>query len=176
MRTDVVFTLTGADRVGIVEDVTKTLLELGGNVDASRMSRLGGEFAMLMLVSLPTEKVETLDESFAVLTEQGYKVTTTPTHGPSAEAREGWSAYRVEVIGADHEGIVHDIAAGLSEQGISIESAETRIVAAPITGAPLFTMTALVLVPEALVEAEWLAALDEAGRRANVDIEVAAEE
>ncbi len=53
MRTDIVFTLTGTDRIGIVEEVTGVLLGLEGNVETSRMVRLGGEFALLMLVSLP---------------------------------------------------------------------------------------------------------------------------
>jgi glycine cleavage system transcriptional repressor len=50
MRNHLVYTLTGSDRIGIVEEVTKMLLDHGGNVETSRMVRLGGEFAMLMLV------------------------------------------------------------------------------------------------------------------------------
>jgi len=55
MRTNIVFTLTGPDRIGIVESVTKMLLGHGANVESSRMTRLGGEFAMLMLVSMPEQ-------------------------------------------------------------------------------------------------------------------------
>ena len=53
MRKNIVFTLTGTDRTGLVEEITKLLLDLGGNVETSRMARLGGEFAVLMLVSIP---------------------------------------------------------------------------------------------------------------------------
>ena len=76
MRSTIVFTLTGSDRVGIVEEVTGVLLGLGGNIETSRMARLGGEFAMLVLLSLPAEKVGELDGALAYLTEHGYKVTT----------------------------------------------------------------------------------------------------
>ncbi len=181
MRTDVVFTLTGPDRVGIVEEVTGAILGLGANIGASRMARLGGAFAMLMQVSLPTEALPDLDAAFAPLVASGYSVTTsadiaaatadskTPDTGTA-------SSYRVEVSGADHEGIVHDIASGLAAAGINIESAETRIVEAPVTGAPLFEMTALVSVPAEVDGTGWIAALTEAAARANVDVEVSAGE
>lgn len=176
MRTDVVFTLTGPDRVGIVEQVTKALLSVDGNVGSSRMARLGGEFAILMLVSLPEGGAAKLDAAFADMIEAGYKITTSETRPEPTEYRAGGVAYRVEVSGADHEGIIHDIAAGLSEAGINIESMETRIVSAPVSGTPLFTMTALVLVPRSLEESVWIGALDEAAARANVDVEVAVAE
>ena len=73
MRTNIVFTLTGTDRIGIVEGITKLLLDLGGNVETSRMSRLGGEFAVLMLVSLPAGQLANLDKSTQTLMQQGFR-------------------------------------------------------------------------------------------------------
>ena len=61
MRSDIVLTLTGTDRVGIVEEVTKVLLDLGANVETSRMARLGGEFAMLMLTSVSPNQASELE-------------------------------------------------------------------------------------------------------------------
>ena len=78
MRTDVVFSLTGPDRVGIVEEVTAILLDLGGNVGPSRMARLGGEFAILMLVSMPDTSPASLDDSLTRLTAEGYAVSARP--------------------------------------------------------------------------------------------------
>lgn len=173
MQTRIVLTLTGADRVGIVEQVTKVLLQVGGNVETSRMARLGGEFAMLMLVALPAEKAADLDTALEPLRAQGFRMSATATQGSSPAVPEGGHAYRVHVEGADHEGIIHDIAAGLAVAGITIESMETGTASAPVSGTPLFTMSALVLVPAGLDEAAWIAALNEAGDRANVDIEVA---
>ncbi|MGV8084293.1 MAG: glycine cleavage system protein R [Coriobacteriia bacterium] len=171
MRCDILFTLTGTDRVGIVEEVSRVLLELGGSVGTSRMARLGGEFAILMLVSLPEENAEKLKPAFAHLAADGYRVSAVPAR-PAAADRRGWSAYRVAVSGADHEGIVHEIASGLSAAGISIESAETGSTQAPVTGAPLFFMTTLVVVPPTLAESDWIAALEEAAQAANVEVEV----
>jgi glycine cleavage system transcriptional repressor len=174
MPTNVVFTLTGPDRIGIVEEVTHALLELGGNVGTSRMARLGGEFAILMLVALPEAQADKLDAAFASLVAQGYKVTIGLTAAGRAEEHAGWLPYQIEVTGADHEGIVHEVAAGLSRLNINIESAETCTTSAPESGAPLFTMTAQVAVPPNLAETDWIAALSAAGDESNVDIEVTA--
>jgi len=172
MRTDIVLTLTGPDRVGIVEDVSKAMLDLGGNIETSRMARLGGEFAILALVSVPSERVDELEAALAHLSDEGYKVTTIRTRA-AAQAAPAGTWYRIEVEGADHEGIIQTIAHGLSQRGINIESAETWTTGAPTTGQPLFCMTALVVVPTSLETSEWMAELDEAGREANVDITVA---
>lgn len=174
MRTNIVFTLTGPDRIGIVESVTKMFLNHGGNVESSRMARLGGEFAMLMLVSLPEERSAGLDRDIEALVARGYKVTTTLTEQKDAGMHSGWHPFRIEVEGADHEGIIHEIARYLSERGINIESMETGVGHAPVSASPLFTMSAVVAVPPDLATGKWEAALHDTGERLNVDIRVAA--
>lgn len=175
MRRNIVFTLTGPDRVGLVEEVTRLMLELGGNVETSRAVRLGGEFAILMLVALPADKASELDAAFLHLTSSGYRMTVGETEA-IGESSQGWLPYRIEVRGADHEGIIHDIAAGLSQRGINIESMDTGTSAASVSGAPLFHMTALVAVPQKLPEGDWLPELEEAASQANVDVNVALDE
>ena len=173
MRTDILFTLTGPDRVGSGEDLTGVVLGLQGNVETSRMMRLGGEFALLMLVSMPAERTAELGSAVSALVAEGYKVTATPTRQPE-DAHAAWLPYKVTVVGADHDGIVHEIAQRLSQRGISIESMDTAIVEAPVSGAPLFSMSAVVLVPPGLAEDDWVGELADAGDQANVDVEVTA--
>ena len=171
MARNFVLTLTGADRIGIVDAMTSLLLGRGGNVETSRMARLGGEFAILMLVSIPEDRVDGLDSDLQILAAQGYKITTTPAVHTYAEEHEGWSPYRIEVEGADHEGIIHRVANYLSRRGINIESMETETAPAPITGAPLFTMTALVVVPPEVDEQDWEDELERIGSEMNLDIQ-----
>jgi glycine cleavage system transcriptional repressor len=176
MRTNIVFTLTGPDRIGIVESVTKMFLDHGGNVETSRMARLGGEFVMLMLVSLPEEQSAGLDRDMEALVARGYKVTTSRTEQKAAGPHSGWLPFKIEVEGADHEGIIHEVASYLSERGINIESMETWVGHAPVSAAPLFTMSAIVAVPPALAGEKWEAALQDKGDLLNVDIRVSAME
>lgn len=173
MVRDLVLTLTGPDRIGLVEGVTRLLLERGGNVATSRMARLGGEFAILMLVELPEAKAAGLGEAVEALLGTGYKLTVTDTAEGDEPGRAGWPTYQIEVSGADHEGIIHEVASYLSGRGINIESMDTETAPAPVTGAPLFLMSALVAVPPELDEDDWHDGLDEVADRQNVEIRVA---
>jgi glycine cleavage system regulatory protein len=47
-----VLTVIAPDRPGIVEAISKTALAHGANWEASRMVRLGGRFAGVLLVSV----------------------------------------------------------------------------------------------------------------------------
>jgi glycine cleavage system transcriptional repressor len=172
MSLNIVLTVTGTDRVGIVDEVTQMLLNLGGNIETSRMARLGGEFAMLMLVALPSEQSSPLDKALAELEARGYKVTTTPTALSYGQQHAGWLSYQIDVKGADHEGIIHEVAQTLAKRGISIEGMDTGTMHAPNSGTPLFMMTALVVVPPELTDQSWRAALEEAGHALQVDITV----
>ncbi len=172
MRTTIVFTLTGTDRVGIVDEVTRLLLESGGNIETSRMARLGGEFAILVLLSLPTERLDALEKAIPHLIAEGYRITTTRTEQRQTEPRNGWLPFQVDLRGADHEGIIHEIAHTLSGCGITIESMDTGTARAPINGMPLFMMSAAVIVPPGLPGRDWEEELNDAGERLGVEIRV----
>jgi glycine cleavage system transcriptional repressor len=167
-----VITLTGSDRIGLVEHVTELILECGGDVQASRMARLGGEFAMLFLVSVPDANTGQLSGNMENLAAEGFKLSLTETEWGVAARRKDWLPYLIEVRGANHEGIIHEIAAHLSEQGINIESLDTDVVPAPMSGAPLFTMEAIVVAPPDLPRHRWQDELEEAADRLNVELEV----
>jgi len=174
MSTDIVFTLTGTDRVGVVQEVTSILLDLDANVETSRMVRLGGEFAVLMLLCLPEENVARIDDAFKGLTAQGYRVTTSPTDKNANATRADWPVYRIEVQGADHEGIIHEVSQGLARLGVTIESVETTTTDAPMSGTPLFSMTGTIAIPPTLADEDWAAALASAGQAAGVDVSATA--
>lgn len=174
MQRNFILTLTGPDRIGIVDEVTGLLLDRGGNVETSRMARLGGEFAILMLVSIPEARFDGLDEGLESLTARGYKVTTTRAERTYADAPPGWRPYRIQVHGADHEGIVHEVAHFLSRHGINIEAVDTETAPAPTSGVPLFSMTARIAVPPGLTGGAWEAGLEEIGSRMNVEIRATA--
>lgn len=173
MQKTFVLTLTGPDRIGIVDKLTEVLLQHSGNVETSRMARLGGEFAVLMLVVMPAEQFAGLEGDLGGLAAQGYKVTLTPTEAMPAGGYPGWLPYQIQVHGADHEGIIHEVAHYLSQQDITIESVDTATTPAPHTGTPIFNMTAVVLVPPSLAGEEWQAGLGDVEHRLNVDIDVA---
>jgi glycine cleavage system transcriptional repressor len=167
-----VLTLTGSDRIGIVELVTESILECSGDVQASRMARLGGEFAMLLLLSIPDSETAHLSDNVEKLSGEGFKVSLTETEWGVSTKRKDWLPYRIKVRGANHEGIIHEISEQLSDQGIHIESVDTNVVPAPMSGAPLFTMDAIVVVPPDLPKHKWQDDMEEAADHLNVELEV----
>ncbi|MDO8964411.1 MAG: ACT domain-containing protein [Coriobacteriia bacterium] len=171
MRANIVLTLTGPDRIGVVEEATRVLLGLEGNIENSRMVHLGGEFAILALVSLPEVHIVALERAFAQMVGQGYKLTVTATEKAEPVAA---AQYRIEVEGADHEGIINGIARAISQLGISIETMDTATSEAPVSGAPLFSMNALVAVPRDLTGPDWRAELSAAAADADVDLSITA--
>jgi glycine cleavage system transcriptional repressor len=172
MQKNLVITLTGPDQVGLVERFTKLVLEYHGNVDASRMARLGGVFAILMLVSVPEEDFDALRTHIRGLRKEGYKLTTNETEQSDSQQYAGWMPYELALRGADHEGILHGVTQYLAEWGINIETMDTNMVKAPMSGIPLFMMEGIVVVPPGLKTQEWREGLEEIADRLIVEIDV----
>jgi len=171
MAKNIVVTLTGRDKIGLVDHVTSLVVKRSGNVESSRMAHLGGEFAMLMLVSVSDAEIANLDADFQPLRGEGYQLSLVPTEDDSKKYA-GWLPYEIEVTGADHEGIIHEISHHLASQGINIESMDTSAAPAPMSGTPLFTMKGIVLVPPALNFNTWSDAFEEVGDKLNVSVKV----
>ena len=136
------------------------------------MGRLGGEFAMLMLVSVPAEGLDQLSRGVLSLQDEGYAVAVRETQQTDPERYAGWVPYQVAVTGADHEGIIHSITHRLAERGINVESMDTGTVTASMSGTPLFTMAAVVLVPPDLTYRDLQSDLQAVADDLNVDIDV----
>lgn len=171
MKKHIVLTLTGHDRIGLVERVTRLVLDCNGNVEESRMAHLGGEFAMLMLFTLDEEKSVDLKEKLAALEKEGFSVTFCETEPGDPNRFAGWLPYEIFVNGADHEGIIHRITNYLARKNINIETMETHMVKAPMSGTPLFLMEGIVVVPPDLKHS-WVDELIDVGDELNVDIQV----
>ncbi|WP_420628428.1 glycine cleavage system protein R [Candidatus Leptofilum sp.] len=172
MQKPLVITATGDDRVGIVDDVTKIILAHHGNVDASRMARLGGVFAMLMLVSVAEDHLNELQTALDGLRNQGFDLTIRATQRGISQKFRGWHRFQINVRGADHEGIIHEITHHLAQQGVSVETIDTGTEDAPFGGTKLFVMDATVFAPPNSSIESLQEELDAVGNELNVDIEV----
>jgi glycine cleavage system transcriptional repressor len=167
-----ILTLSGPDRLGVVEAVTRHTLSRNGNVESSRMVRLDGDFAMLALISLPDNSASILLEDFHELTTEGFVIGLHSSRSNSEARFEGWQQFRISVSGGDHEGIIHQVANYLKERGINIEEMETDVIRAPMSGDPLFCMTARLIAPPELAGAPWQESLRELSEEGNLEVEI----
>ena len=103
------------------------------------MTVLGGEFAILLLVSGELSAIESLqakttDIEQALQMRLLIKLTTEST--PAGNS----IPYSVEVAAIDHPGIVNNISRFFSSRNINIVNLQTERYAAPHTGSPMFAL------------------------------------
>lgn len=171
-REHFVVTIVGPDRRGLVARITNEILALDANIEESHMSRLGGEFAVMMLLSLLSDKSQKLLAGLERLNSDDVKVFVKATDLARLKVFEGFVPYEVSVNGADHEGIVHQVAEYLAELRCQIDDMETHVTRAPVTGTPLFAMTAEIIAPPSISLPQLRDELEELGDRLGVDIDV----
>jgi len=146
MNNLLVISALGTDRPGIVNDLSGAVLEYGCSIADSRMSVLGGEFALILLVSGKWDSIAKLESALpSIATRLGMMIT----HKQTEKRRPGGALvpYEIEVVAMDHAGIVHDVADFLAERDINIETLDTETYAAAHTGTPMFSMNLRISVP-----------------------------
>jgi|SRR5579885_1442789 len=172
MREHLLVTAVGEDRPGIVARLAEVFAGHGANLEESRMSILGGEFAAIALITLPAQNIDALLRDLEKLKNEAITVSTKATKPLSTDRFDGYVSYEINLRGADHEGIVHHVASYLKESGINIESMDTSVKPAPETGTPLFNLKAYITVPPSHEFEKLNAKLLEIGRAESVDIEL----
>ncbi|HLT91614.1 MAG TPA: glycine cleavage system protein R [Woeseiaceae bacterium] len=146
MKQLIVLSAIGTNRPGVVNDLSKLILDCGGNIEESRMSVLGQEFAMLLLISGNWHTLTRLESELDKLSgEHGLTVTVRKTSARSA--RTDCMPYAVDVVALDQPGIVFNLASFFSSRDIDIEELATRRYAAAHTGAPMFSVQMTVNIP-----------------------------
>ena len=105
----------GTDRIGVVDDVTSVVEQASCNIEESKMSVLGGEFAVMMLVSGTEAAIRTLVEhDFSRGALKDFSVDVIPTKEPQA-IRAG-VPYEIETVSIDSPGIVHAVTSLLARE------------------------------------------------------------
>jgi glycine cleavage system regulatory protein len=139
-----IFTVIGDDRAGLVSTVSAPVSAHGANWERSRFSRLAGKFAGIVLVTVSDQHLDALTEDLRGLEAQGLQIDIERTD----ELREQETQQlRLELIGADHPGIVAEITASLASRRVSIEDLSTDVRDAPMAGGTLFEAQALLKAP-----------------------------
>jgi glycine cleavage system transcriptional repressor len=139
-------TAAGDDKVGLVEAFSAKITETGCNIEESRMTVLGGQFAILMLVSGPWNALSKLENQLEPLGKQ-LGLTIVHKRTREKERREPTLPYHVEVVALDNPGIVHKLSSFFARYGINIEELSTDTYPAPHTGTQMFSVHMEVGVP-----------------------------
>jgi glycine cleavage system regulatory protein len=142
-----VVTVIGKDRPGLVEEISAVVEETGGNWVESRMSRLAGEFAGILRVSVAAEQADALTRGLEALEPRGLRVVV--ERGAEDVEQEGHVVV-LELIGGDRPGIVHKISEALAARNVNVDELNTECEGAPWSGDTLFKATARLRAPSDL--------------------------
>ena len=164
-----ILTVVGPDRPGLVRALSEAVAARGGSWLESRMARLAGQFAGIVLVEAP----ESLADDLLALESQGLRIVTqqladaTPADVAAVDERR----IRLEVVGNDRPGIVRDVARVLAECGVNIEELTTGVASGSFSGETLFRATALLRAPDDAAVDLVRMTLEQLGNELMVDIQ-----
>ncbi|MDX6242662.1 MAG: glycine cleavage system transcriptional repressor [Frankiales bacterium] len=160
-------TVIGVDRPGIIAAVTGALAQVGGNLEDSSMTILGGHFAMSLIVSVDAGEDavrRALEPATGALGLAAFvgEVTVAPGHTVTG------APYVVSVHGADRPGIVSRVMGVIASYGGNVTDLTTRL------SGDLYVVVADVDVPLQVDLEALRASLDAAAEELGVDVTVRA--
>ncbi len=142
---DLVLTLIGPDRPGIVEAIAEPIARHGGNWLESRMAHLAGKFAGILRIEVPPGAEAAITEALRALEGSGLELTIGA--GPAPAQEVGARTFLLDLVGLDRPGIVREISHALAERGVNIEELTTDRTTAAMSGELLFRSRARVTLP-----------------------------
>lgn len=170
-----VLSAIGQDRPGLVAELAQLVYDCDANLEDSRMTILGTDFAVILLASSAAAGCADRLAQGAKRLERDHGLTIL-LRGLEGEPRSplpapGYIAARVTASGQDRAGIVTGICRVLAEHGVNIGELTTR--SRPgFGGQPHYEMVATVEMPEPLDPAALREALERVADRLMLDVEL----
>ena len=162
----------GRDRLGIVADLSECVYACGCNLEDASMTRLGTEFATLMLVSGhgPDLQERLYEATKRLEWERHLTVFLRPVDGPGLP--DAGSDYSLCAVGVDKAGIVAGVSRVLAGHGALITDLQGEATPVAESGTPLYTLNIRMRVPESCKLVALQADLDKAGAELGVEIAI----
>ena len=145
MNKNIILSLIGPDKPGIVSNISKIVKNHSGNIDKSRMIRLGDFFTIMVLITIDKNNILGLEKEFN--NHSNYKISIYELNSKQTENTDN-TIYTVHLNGVDSEGLVYKITNELAKLSINIEELETNRENAPMSGLALFSLTAKITHPK----------------------------
>ncbi len=137
------------------------------------MCRLGGHFAGILRVEVPSERRDELVNSLQTLEVDGLRVIIHAGAGVGAagDGVEGRGVLAtVAIVGNDRPGILRSVSGVFAAHGLNVEELASERVSAPMDGGMLFQARATVLIPPAVKFAQVRADLEKIATDLMVDV------
>ena len=142
---ELVLTIIGRDRAGVVASLADVVRFHEGNWKRSELAEIAGTFAGVVVVEVGDDHVDELLTNLVFLRDQGLHVTAQQVEEPIAQPDADDA--RLRLTGEDRPGVVHEISTALSDAGISISRLGTVTDLPGDNGGKRFEITVQLTVP-----------------------------
>ena len=145
MIKNIIVSIVGPDKPGVVSNISKIIKNNSGNIDKSRMVRLGDFFTIMVSITINKNNLLRLNkdlENYSDYQITTYESKTNLTNDVNDDMKI------VHLNGIDNEGLVFKITNEFTKLNINIEELETNISNAPMSGLTLFSLIAKIKHPK----------------------------
>lgn len=149
MKTFFVLSVLGSTKVSqstVLGELFKTIKEYECNVEDGRMSNLGSEFALYLLISGNWDAIAKI-ENLQPRLEKNLQVTITSRRAEPRLSTAQMMPYAVEVVSINRPGVVYDISQFFNSRDICIEDMYTNTYQASYTDTDMFSLHITVSIP-----------------------------
>lgn len=146
MQQLLVVSVAGENRHETLHQLSRAARDAGCNLEDSRMTVLGIDFAGVFLVSGNWSAIARLEAALPRL-ESSLNLKIVGRRTQSRTPSDKLLPYAVDAIALDQPGIVEGLSEFFSQRGIGIAEMTSRTYAATHTGAPMFALQMTINVP-----------------------------
>ena len=163
----------GSDRPGLVAELARLIYDCDANLEDSRMTILGSDFAVILLCSSQASDVADRIAVGAKRRERDHGLTIL-IRSLEGERRPqvpapGTKLYRLEAVGEDRAGIVAGLCRVLADRSVNIAELSTRSQPGP-GGSPHYQLEISCEVPDSQDPKELRDALESEADRLVIDV------
>lgn len=136
----------GPDGPALVQDFAAAILDSGCNIVESRITRLGSELAIQMLVAGNWRTIARLEELLSE-TAQSLGITVQARPAVVSETRDAMLPYAIDLVSMDQPGIVYRVVKFLTQRGVRVTDLTTSAYTAQQTGASMVSLRMSIAIP-----------------------------
>ncbi|WP_068083650.1 glycine cleavage system protein R [Polycladidibacter stylochi] len=157
MKKEIVLTAVSEDRPGLVGELSAVVAAHNGNWIDSAMTRLGGQFAGVVRISVSAENERKLCDALLDLEAKGISVGL---HINGANVAPSGTMAKLSLIGQDQPGMISRVSAILGALRVSIDSLDTLVEPGSMSGELMFKAKADIILPHGLTSEQLIEALE----------------
>lgn len=126
-----IITAVGPDKPGMAHSVAQILFESGCNIEDTTMTRLSGQFSMILAVEPPADaSIELLTQQMEKLRESHGLVVDVTDVPESDEPVSDAPRYMLTAYGPEKTGLLAHLTGVLAQNGVNVTDVQTRVASA----------------------------------------------